>query len=128
MTVTTETKYRGEVPAWLNIDLLVPDSLREEVAQARERIEKALPGIATDLASASAVLSKWDDLVDRGGAGGFDLVDDVSQLVRDLTGYSELHDMVTLIEGLASSVIEGTVTDDFLAKLIDRYGRFLPTT
>lgn len=115
--MTTETTTKA-IPAWLNFDALnIPPGAIDEAHACVALAREMLPAFAA-LASRAVEARVAVEHLTEGGDWG----DDVSETIADLTGSGQLREVFLVIAGLAEEVGDGSPTDSYFEKTLEKFG------
>jgi hypothetical protein len=107
--MATTTATNAPVPAWLNLDALVPAELRAQADALRTEIERMEPSIVEFAQRAYSVVSRLDAFTQEREEEFLANVDETSKLdteglytaLGELTGFLHLHNAIL---GLANNI------------------------
>jgi hypothetical protein len=101
-------------PAWLNLDAFnIPQEAVDDLRATITELRALVPQLERLNARARVALQAIDEASSQRG-----LPDDVAAAVRELTGETELHDLLLLIGWCASDITESVLAGDHQAEEI----------
>lgn len=113
MTITNEPTTTTEVPAWLNLDAVVPQEAREAIDRTLHTVKRNLDEIRNCASGIRLWVREGDQLV-------ADLPDDVGQAVLTAAGIAELHQLGFDIAHIFETAVDGKPCDEAPLERLDQ--------
>jgi hypothetical protein len=105
-------------PTWLNLDAFdIPQAAVDELRRTIAELRTLVPQLERLNERAKAALQAVDEAPNQRG-----LPDDVAAALRELTGETELHDVLLVIGWCASEITQSDLTDDGREKIQAKRG------
>jgi alkylhydroperoxidase family enzyme len=97
-------------PTWLNLDAFdIPQAAVDELRRTITELRALVPQLDRLNARARAAVEAVDEATHRHGG----LPDDVAAALRELTGETELHDVLLVIGWCAAEITQSFLADDY---------------
>lgn len=106
MTSTTHTE--AAIPAWIDLDGLIPAELRQEMQEAREAFEALVPLLGAAATKAQRATNGYEETIQRVMDEGRSLVentDALGDLVRRFSGWEEMIEAVGASSDLVATAL-----------------------
>ena len=114
-----ETMQHQQVPAWLNLEAVVPVNIRTD-------IEDMIPVVVEAAGEVFRLLSAVIELGQRydaaQSAAGVDGVDDLFLILDSITGFDKIRQAAGVIEGIASELCGGGISDSAYLEAAEALG------
>ena len=115
-----ETMQHKQVPAWLNLDAIIPPDIRTDIEDLTPACRELAAAVTNLVRLIIALKAKYEDAGESAGIGA---IDELSQYLDTACGWDGIRDALAVVNGASAAIIGGGVTDGFYRECASRLGQ-----